>query len=206
MPEPLSPKQEQVLNFLKTEIRRKGYPPTVREICDAVSLSSTSTVHSHLDALERKGYIRRSPTKNRSIEIIDKAFYGFNDKIIGIPIVSTVTSGMDLWMQSNIQGTFPAPADLIPNGSKAFMFMVTDDSMSGAGIHRGDMAVAVEQMTAETGNLVLAQIDKTVLLRTYHAEMSFGRVRLEPANAAYSPVIVANPLIIGKIAALYRKY
>ena len=203
MPEPLSKKQEEVFNFLKNQIRRKGYPPTVREICDAVNLSSTSTVHAHLETLERKGYIRRSPTKNRSIEILEDNFYGFSDQVVSVPIVGQVTAGAPILAQENIEGSFPIPVDYIPN-NQTFILHIKGDSMINAGIHDKDLIVVSQQRDADNGDIVVALIDDSATVKTFYRENS-GYIRLQPANDAYQPIVVKDCEILGKVVGLYRK-
>ena len=203
MPEPLSKKQEEVFNFLKSQIRRKGYPPTVREICDAVNLSSTSTVHAHLETLERKGYIRRSPTKNRSIEILEDNFYGFSDQIVNVPIVGQVTAGVPILAQENIEGSFPIPVDYIPN-NQTFILHIKGDSMIDAGIHDRDLIVVSQQKDADNGDIVVALIDDSATVKTFYRENN-GFIRLQPANESFQPIIVNDCEILGKVVGLYRK-
>ncbi|MDR3239460.1 MAG: transcriptional repressor LexA [Clostridiales bacterium] len=203
MPNPLSKKQEQILNFLKNEIRQKGYPPTVREICNAVELSSTSTVHTHLDALEKKGYIKRSPTKNRSIEILEDNFYDFSDHLINVPIVGQVTAGHPILAQENIEGIFPIPVDYIPN-KDLFMLTVKGNSMIDAGIHDKDLIVVSQQPTASNGDIVVALLDDMATVKTFYRE--HDQIRLQPENPAFSPIIVSDCKILGKVVGLYRKY
>ena len=203
MPEPLSKKQEEVFNFLKNQIRRKGYPPTVREICDAVNLSSTSTVHAHLETLERKGYIRRSPTKNRSIEILEDNFYGFSDHVVNVPIVGQVTAGTPILAQENIEGSFPIPVEYIPN-NQTFILHIKGDSMINAGIHDKDLIVVSQQHDADNGDIVVALIDDTATVKTFYRENN-GYIRLQPANEAYQAILVKDCEILGKVVGLYRK-
>jgi len=203
MPEPLSKKQEEVFSFLKKQIRKKGYPPTVREICDAVNLSSTSTVHAHLETLERKGYIRRSPTKNRSIEILEDNFYGFSDQVVNVPIVGQVTAGTPILAQENIEGSFPIPVDYIPN-NQTFILHIKGDSMIDAGIHDKDLIVVSQQHDADNGDIVVALIDDSATVKTFYRENN-GFVRLQPANSTYQPIIVKDCEILGKVVGLYRK-
>jgi len=203
MPEPLSKKQEEVFNFLKNQIRKKGYPPTVREICDAVNLSSTSTVHAHLETLERKGYIRRSPTKNRSIEILEDNFYGFSDQIVSVPIVGQVTAGVPILAQENIEGSFPIPVEYIPN-KQTFMLHIKGDSMIKAGIHDKDLIVVSQQRDADNGDIVVALIDDTATVKTFYRENN-GYIRLQPANDSFQPIVVKDCEILGKVVGLYRK-
>ena len=202
MLEPLSKKQEEVFNFLKNQIRKKGYPPTVREICEAVNLSSTSTVHAHLETLERKGYIRRSPTKNRSIEILEDNFYGFSDQVVNVPIVGQVTAGVPILAQENIEGSFPIPVNYIPN-NQTFILNIKGDSMKNAGIHDKDLIVVSQQRDAVNGDIVVALIDDSATVKTFYREGD--SIRLQPANDAYEAIVVKECEIIGKVVGLYRK-
>ncbi|MDR1536735.1 MAG: transcriptional repressor LexA [Clostridiales bacterium] len=203
MSELLSRKQEQILSFLKSEIRKKGYPPTVREICDAVQLSSTSTVHTHLESLERKGYIKRSPAKNRSIEILEDNFYGFSDKVVSVPIVGQVTAGAPILAQENIEGSFPIPVDYIPN-SDVFILTVKGDSMIDVGIHDKDFIIVSQQPSADNGDIVVALLEDSATVKTFFQEED--HIRLQPANASFEPIIVEDCKILGKVVGLYRKY
>jgi len=202
MLEPLSKKQEEVFNFLKNQIRKKGYPPTVREICEAVNLSSTSTVHAHLETLERKGYIRRSPTKNRSIEILEDNFYGFSDQVVNVPIVGQVTAGVPILAQENIEGSFPIPVNYIPN-NQTFILNIKGDSMKNAGIHDKDLIVVSQQRDAVNGDIVVALIEDSATVKTFYREGD--AIRLQPENDAYEAIIVNDCEIIGKVVGLYRK-
>jgi repressor LexA len=202
MSDMLTRKQEQILAFLKSEIRRRGYPPTVREICDAVQLSSTSTVHTHLETLERKGRIRRCPTKNRSIEILEENFYGFSESIINVPIVGQVNAGMPILAQENIEGSFPVPANYIP-GKEVFMLTVSGDSMIDAGIFDKDLIVVQQQPSADNGDIVVALIDDSATVKFFFQDGDL--IRLQPANDSFKPIIVEECLILGKVVGLYRK-
>jgi repressor LexA len=198
----LTRKQEQILAFLKTEIRKRGYPPTVREICDAVQLSSTSTVHTHLETLERKGFIKRSPTKNRSIEILEDNFYGFYDKVVSVPIVGQVTAGAPILAQENIEGSFPIPADYIPC-SEVFMLTVRGDSMIGAGIFDRDLIIVQQQPSADNGDIVVALIDDSATVKTFYQDAD--HIRLQPENPSYFPILVDDCKILGKVVGLFRR-
>lgn len=199
----LSVKQQMILDFLKKEIRSKGYPPTVREICDAVGLSSTSTVHSHLESLERKGYIRRSPTKNRSTEILEKDFYNSGHEFANIPILGDVAAGMPILAEENIEDTFPIPIDHVKNDT-CFMLHVKGDSMIDEGIFDGDLVLVRQQQTATNGDIVIALIDDSATVKTFYREA--GHIRLQPANSAFAPMIMQDCEILGKVIGLYRRY
>ena len=199
----LSAKQQMILDFLKKEIKRNGYPPTVREICDAVGLSSTSTVHAHLETLERKGYIRRSPTKNRSTEILENDFYNSGHELVNVPIVGKVAAGIPILAEENIEDTFPIPVDHVKNDS-CFMLHVKGDSMIDEGILDGDLVLVRQQQTAANGDIVIAMIDDSATVKTFYREAD--NIRLQPANKAFAPIIMKDCTILGKVIGLYRKY
>lgn len=202
MRESISKKQTTILNFLKSEIQKNGYPPTIREICNAVNLTSTSTVHSHLRTLETKGYIRRTPSKNRSIEILDDKFYGFEKEYINVPILGKVTAGLPITAIENIEDYFPMPYNFIRN-YEVFMLRVSGDSMVGKGIFDKDLVLIKSQSTADNGDIVVALLDDAITIKTFYHEVD--HVRLQPANDAYLPIITADVKILGKLIGLYRK-
>lgn len=199
--EQLSDKQQQILEFIKQRILEKGYPPAVREICEAVHLRSTSSVHSHLETLERKGYIRRDPTKPRAIEIMNDDFNLSRREIINIPIVGTITAGEPILAVENIEDYFPVLPDFIKN-KDTFMLHVRGESMINAGILDGDMVVVEQQNTASNGDMVVAMIDDSATVKTFYKED--GYYRLQPENDTMEPIIVNEVSIIGKVIALYR--
>ena len=204
MPAPLSAKQQLILDFLKKAIKRNGYPPTVREICDAVGLSSTSTVHAHLETLERKGYIRRSPTKNRSTEILEEDFYNNSSReLVNVPIVGNVAAGMPILAEENIEDTFPIPVDYVKNDT-CFMLHVKGDSMIDEGIFDGDLVLVRQQPTATNGDIVIAMIDDSATVKFFYREAD--HIRLQPANKAFMPLITTECEILGKVIGLYRRY
>ena len=155
--EKLTPKQEEILNFIKQEILAKGYPPSVREICEAVTLKSTSSVHAHLESLERKGYIRKDPTKPRTIEVVDDSFNVLRSEIISIPMIGRVAAGVPLLAEENIEGYFPIPAEFMPN-NEAFILTVHGNSMVNIGILDGDMIIVERKSTASNGEIVVALV------------------------------------------------
>ena len=199
--EQLSDKQQQILEFIKRRILDKGYPPAVREICEAVNLRSTSSVHSHLETLERKGYIRRDPTKPRAIEIIDDDFNLARREIINIPVVGTVTAGEPILAVQNIEDYFPMLPDRISN-KNTFMLHVRGESMINAGIFDGDLVIVEQQSTAENGDIVVAMIEDSATVKTFYKED--GYYRLQPENDSMEPIIVNEVSIIGKVVGLYR--
>ena len=205
--EKLSQKQFEILEYMKKAVREKGYPPSVREICDAVGLKSTSTVHGHLERLERKGYIRRDPAKPRAIEIFSDNDSGNSDgssrELIEVPIVGTVTAGIPILATENIEDTFPIPSDYAPNGN-IFMLRVKGDSMINAGIFNKDLIMVRQQNTADNGDIVVALIEDFATIKTYYKEN--GYIRLQPENPTMSPIIVRDVTILGKVVGLYRKF
>ena len=199
----ISAKQKEILEYIKSEIINRGYPPAVREICEAVKLKSTSSVHSHLETLEKNGFIRRDPTKPRAIEIMDDSFALTRREIVNVPLVGTVTAGQPILAVENIEGYFPLPAEDLPN-HEVFMLNVKGDSMINAGIFNGDKILVQKQPTAENGEKVVALLDDSVTVKTFYKEN--GHFRLQPENDTMDPIIVDNLSIIGKVIGLYRRY
>ena len=200
----LSAKQQQILEYMKAEVREKGYPPSVREICEAVNLKSTSSVHSHLETLEKNGYIRRDPTKPRAIEIVDDNFNLVRRETVNVPIIGKVAAGQPLLAVENVEGYFPIPSEYMPN-NKTFMLVVQGDSMVNAGIFNGDYVVVEQQPTAENGQKVVALIDDSATVKTFYKED--GHIRLQPENDSMEPIIVEpdQPFqILGKVIGVFR--
>jgi len=195
-------KQMEIYEFIKKQVRDKGYPPSVREICAAVGLSSTSTVHGHLSRLEKKGFIKRDPTKPRTIEILGDA--SSRKEMINIPIIGKVTAGMPILAIENIEDTFPLPIQYIHSNNELFMLRVSGESMIDAGIMDGDLAIIEKISTASNGEIVVALIDDEATIKRFFKEK--GHYRLQPENKTMAPIIVPNCTIIGKLAGLYRKY
>ena len=162
----ISDKQKQILEYIKQEILNKGYPPTVRDICDAVGLKSTSSVHSHLESLEKNGYIRRDPTKPRAIEIIDDNFNMVRREVVNVPIVGQVAAGQPILAEENICSYFPVPAEFMPK-NQSFMLKVKGESMINAGIYDGDSIIVEQQNTARNGDSVVALIDDSATVKTF---------------------------------------
>lgn len=202
MAQKLTAKQQLILDFLKTQIRQNGYPPTVREICDAVGLSSTSTVHAHLETLERKGFIRRSPAKNRSTEILEENFYNKRE-MVDVPIVGRVAAGIPILAQENVEDTFPIPVDYI-NNDTCFMLHIKGDSMKDEGILDGDLVLVRQQHDANDGDIVIALLDDSATVKTFSREGEY--IKLSPANEAFEPIVVRECDVQGKVIGLYRKY
>jgi len=199
----LTQKQKLILDFLKSEIRQNGYPPTVREICDAVGLSSTSTVHAHLETLERKGFIRRSPAKNRSTEILEEDFYTNTRELVNVPIVGRVAAGVPILADENIEDVFPIPVDYVKNDT-CFMLHVKGDSMIDDGIFDGDLVLVRQQQTATDGDIVIALLDESATVKKFFRDGE--NIRLDPANSFFEPIIVPDCDVLGKVIGLYRRY
>ena len=198
----ISPKQAEILEYIKNEIINRGFPPTVRDICDAVNLKSTSSVHSHLETLERNGYIRRDPTKPRAIEIVDDNFNLTRRELVNVPVVGRVAAGEPILAVENVENYFPIPAEFMPN-SQTFMLNIKGESMVNAGILDGDQILVQQQSTAENGEIVVALIDDSATVKTFYKED--GYYRLQPENDAMEPIIVKGELqILGKVIGVFR--
>ena len=197
----ITAKQQEILNFIKSEILHKGYPPAVRDICEAVHLKSTSSVHSHLETLEKNGYIRRDPTKPRAIEIIDDTFQLTRREVVNVPLIGTVAAGQPILAQENIENYFPIPAEYMPNAD-CFMLKVKGDSMVNAGIFDGDQILVQQQSTANNGDKVVALIDDSATVKTFYKED--GHYRLQPENDSMNPIIVDQVTILGKVFGVMR--
>jgi len=198
----ISEKQRQILEFIKNEILNKGYPPAVRDICDAVNLKSTSSVHAHLSTLEKNGYIRRDPTKPRAIEIVDDEFNQFRREVTNVPVVGTVAAGQPLLATENIDSYFPIPSEYLPN-KQVFMLKVQGDSMINAGIFDGDLVFVAEQKTARNGEIVVALVEDSATVKTFYKED--GYFRLQPENDSMDPIIIEGKLsILGKVIGVLR--
>lgn len=201
----LSKKQQQILEYLKTAVREKGYPPSVREICEAVGLRSPSTVHGHLERLEQKGYIRRGSSKSRAIEILDEepAHPSPSRELVNVPIVGTVTAGTPILAVENIEDTFPLPVEYVHNDN-AFMLKVKGDSMIEAGIFDKDLILVRQQTSAKNGDIVVALLEDYVTVKRFFKENDY--IRLQPENATMSPIIVQDVQILGLVTGLFRKF
>ncbi len=199
----LSAKQKMILEYIKSEVKYKGYPPSVREICEAVNLRSTSTVHAHLDRLEKKGYIRRDPSKPRAIEIILEDEESVDESVINVPIVGTITAGMPILAVENIDGNFPIPASYVNRNDTVFMLKIRGESMINAGIYDKDLVLVRQQNTAENGDIIVAGIEDFATVKRYFKEK--GHIRLQPENPSMSPILVKDVAILGKVIGLFRK-
>ena len=197
----ISAKQQEILEYIKDEILHKGYPPAVREICQAVNLKSTSSVHSHLETLEKNGYIRRDPTKPRAIEIMDDTFNLNRREMVNVPILGNVAAGEPLFAEENIEDYFPVPAEMVPN-SEVFMLHVRGESMINVGILDGDNVLVQQQSTAKDGEMVVALVEDSATVKTFYKED--GYIRLQPENDTMEPIIVPDCQILGKVFGIFR--
>lgn len=197
----ISAKQQEILDYIMEEILKRGYPPAVREICEAVNLRSTSSVHSHLETLEKNGYIRRDPTKPRAIEICDDNFQMVRTEMVSLPVVGQVAAGTPILAEENIDSYFPVPAELVPQG-ESFVLKVKGDSMINVGIFSGDQIFVNACNTAHNGDTVVALIDDSATVKTFYKED--GHIRLQPENDTMDPIIVDDCQILGKVFGVFR--
>lgn len=207
----LTDRQSQILDFIRAEIHRRGFPPSVREIGEAVGLSSSSTVHSHLAALESKGFIRRDPSKPRALEVLD---YRDTDRavdygqVVAVPLVGQVAAGAPILASENIEATISLPAEM--SGEQTFILRVRGESMIDAGILDGDFVVVRQQSTANNGDIVVAMIDDPIsgepesTVKRFYRESD--RVRLQPENTSLDPIYVRDVQILGKVVTLFRRF
>ena len=199
----ITAKQKEILEYIKEEILKRGYPPAVREICEAVNLKSTSSVHSHLETLEKNGYIRRDPTKPRAIEICDDSFQMVRTEMVSLPVVGQVAAGQPILAQQNIDNYFPVPAEFVPKG-ESFILKVKGDSMMNVGIYNGDQIFVQCCNTARNGDIVVALVDDSATVKTFYKEN--GYIRLQPENDSMEPIIVDEVRILGKVVGLFREF
>ncbi len=199
----ITQKQLEILEFIKQAILEKGYPPAVREICEAVDLKSTSSVHAHLSTLEKNGYIRRDPTKPRAIEICDDTFQMVRTEMVSLPVIGTVAAGQPILAEENIESYFPVPAEILPQG-ESFILKVKGDSMINVGIYSGDQIFVQSCNTARNGDTVVALIDDSATVKTFYKEN--GYIRLQPENDSMEPIIVEDCQILGKVYGVFRLF
>ena len=200
----ITPKQQEILEFIKESIVNRGYPPAVREICEAVHLKSTSSVHSHLETMEKNGYIRRDPTKPRAIEIMDDNFNLTRRELVNVPIVGTVTAGEPILAVENIEGYFPISPEFLKN-KQTFMLKVRGESMINAGIYSGDYILVEETPVASDGEIIVALVEDSVTVKRFYKEED--HFRLQPENDSMDPILVPmnTPFsIVGKVIGLFR--
>lgn len=197
----ISEKQQQILDYIKNNILNKGYPPSVRDICSAVNLRSTSSVHAHLEKLEKNGYIKRDPAKSRTIEIVDESFNEVRKEMAYVPEIGDVAAGIPLLAVENTSGYFPIPTEYLPN-EKTFILKVKGDSMVDIGIYDGDRLIVEQKNTASNGEIVVALVDDSATVKRFFKED--GHIRLQPENMFMDPIIVDDCTILGKVVGLFR--
>ena len=197
----ITPKQQEILEYIKEQQLKRGYPPAVREICDAVNLRSTSSVHAHLETLEKNGYIRRDPTKPRAIEIIDDDFCLTRCEMTSIPVIGRVAAGEPILAEQNVESYFPFPADMLPN-TEVYMLNVRGDSMINVGILDGDQVIVSKCDTARNGEIVVALVDDSATVKRFYKEN--GHYRLQPENDELEPIIVDHCDVLGKVIGVFR--
>ena len=197
----ITPKQQEILEYIKSQILTRGFPPAVREICDAVHLKSTSSVHSHLETLEKNGYIHRDPTKPRAIEILDDTFNLTRREMVNVPVIGRVAAGEPILAQQNIEEYFPLPASMLPN-KQTYILEVKGESMINAGILSGDYVLVQEERTASNGDMVVALIEDGATVKTFYREE--GVIRLQPENDFMYPIILKDVTILGKVIGVMR--
>ena len=199
----ISAKQQEILKYIKEEILKRGYPPTVRDIRETVNLRSISSVHSHLETLEKNGYIKRDPTKPRAIEICDDSFQTVRTEMVSLPIIGNVAAGQPILAEENIEDYFPVPADMVPKG-ESFILKVRGDSMINVGIFDGDRIMVSSCNAASNGDTVVALIEDSATVKTFYKEKNY--IRLQPENDSMDPIIVDDCQILGKVFGVYRFY
>ncbi|MCR8842827.1 transcriptional repressor LexA [Paenibacillus sp. SC116] len=205
----ISSRQQAILEFIRNEVRLKGYPPSVREIGEAVGLASSSTVHGHLDRLEKKGFIRRDPTKPRAIELLShdqsERMHDFSNTIARVPVVGKVTAGEPITATENIEDYFPLPLHMVGDDSNTFMLTVSGSSMIEAGIHNGDYVIVRQQQTASNGDIVVAMTeDNEATVKTFYKEKD--HIRLQPENSSMEAIRLKHVTILGKVVGLFRDF
>ncbi|MEY8410587.1 transcriptional repressor LexA [Lachnospiraceae bacterium 62-26] len=199
----ISSKQLEILEYIKSQILERGFPPAVRDICEAVHLKSTSSVHSHLETLEKNGYIRRDPTKPRAIEILDDSFNFMRREMVNVPIIGQVAAGEPILAEQNIENYFPIPVEYMPN-NQTFMLKVKGESMINAGILDEDMVLVEQRSTARNGEMIVALIEDGATVKTFYKED--GVIRLQPENDTMDPIMVTDLQILGKVIGVIRLF
>ncbi|NLD20577.1 MAG: transcriptional repressor LexA [Clostridiales bacterium] len=215
----LKDREQKILNFMKEEIKKKGYPPTVREICSALNIKSTSTAHKDIDSLEKQGYIKKDPSKPRALMIVDPASemsdassdkssvdYGMTHDIVEVPLVGRIAAGTPILAEQNVEDTFPVPSRFVGNGTN-FMLTVKGESMIEAGIMDGDYILVEKQNSVRNGDMVVAMVDgfeSEATVKTFYKEDD--HIRLQPENSSMSPIIVKDVKILGKVKGVFRYF
>ena len=198
----LTKRQREILGYVMDSMQERGYPPSVREIGAALGLTSSSTVHSHLAALEKKGFIHRDPSKPRAIEILKDGASQPPKRVVNVPILGRIAAGQPIFAEENIEDVFPLPRDFVREDA-AFILRVRGDSMIDAGIHDGDYLVIRQQATANNGEIVAALIGDEATVKRFYRERD--HIRLQPENSAMSPIIANDVTVLGKAVALVRR-
>ncbi|MDN5347729.1 MAG: repressor LexA [Clostridia bacterium] len=201
MPKDLTPRQQAILDYIQQFTLTHGYPPSVREIGKALGLRSSATVHSHLIKLQKKGYLRRNPSKPRALEVI--SLKGIHKELKPVPLIGRITAGEPIFATQNYEDIFPLPIDLL-SGENVFMLTVQGDSMLEAGILDGDYVIVRQQETAENGDIIVALLEEEATVKYFFQEN--GCFRLQPANSKYEPIITKHLKILGKVIGLFRRY
>ncbi|HEX3044657.1 MAG TPA: transcriptional repressor LexA [Bacillota bacterium] len=202
----LTERQKEIMEYILTEVQKKGYPPSVREIGEAVGLSSSSSVHAQLEKLEQLGYLRRDPTKPRAIEVLNSDLLNDNmsfKNLVSIPIVGAVTAGEPILAEQNIQDYFPLPKSFTRT-NEAFMLRVKGDSMINAGIYDGDLVIVNQEPSASNGDIVVALLGEEATVKRFFKEQQY--IRLQPENESYEPIISNEVQILGRVIGLVRKF
>jgi repressor LexA len=200
----ISNRQLAILDFIKSEVREKGYPPSVREIGESVGLASSSTVHGHLERLEKKGLIRRDPTKPRAIEILglDDSASDFSHTVTRVPLIGRVTAGVPITATENIEDYFPLPNHFV-KGDEVYMLSVIGESMIEKGIHNGDYVIVRQQSSANNGDIVVAMTEEDeATVKTFYKEKD--HFRLQPENSSMQPILLNQVTILGKVIGVFR--
>ncbi|MCL2593593.1 MAG: transcriptional repressor LexA [Defluviitaleaceae bacterium] len=205
MAKQITKKQQAVLDYLKQEIRNTGCPPSIREICAQMGLKSTSSAHLYLENLEKRGYIQRFKSKNRSLKILEPGFYGNSslNETVNVPVLGKVTAGVPIFAQEEYEEVFPMPTSMVGN-SRCFMLRVSGESMIEAGICDKDLVLIKEQQTATNGDIVLALLEEEATIKRFFKDGK--KIKLQAENPLFEPIIVDDVKIIGKVVGLYRNF
>ncbi len=201
-PNNMTPKQQAVFDYIRQCVLERNYPPSVRDICTAVGLKSTSSVFGYINDLETMGLIKKDPSHPRALQILTKEFQAHNEREVAqIPLIGTVAAGIPLLAEENVTDYFPIPVDMLPN-KKVFMLTVKGDSMINCGILNGDRVIVEQENTCEDGEIVVALVDDSATVKRFYKED--GHIRLQPENDTMDPIIVPDCAILGKVIGLIR--
>lgn len=203
----LNPRQAAILDFIKDKIANDGYPPSIREICEAVNLSSPSTAHAHIHALAQKGYLKLNPNKKRAMEVLesdDSPAQSSRQEMVDIPVLGKISAGLPALADENMEYTFPVPQDFLNSNKQLFMLRVHGESMIEVGIEDGDLLIIEEACTARNGDIVVALVGEEATVKTFYREPD--RIRLQPENRSMEPIYVDDMQIIGRPIGLIRHF